>query len=256
MKKNNSTTNKVGDLKYDDKNFNRGTKSGKKLMQKSLSKFGAGRSILIDKNNRIIAGNKTTENFKELGLENVKIVETDGNTLVAVKRNDIDLDTSEGREFALADNQTAKTNIDFDFEQLESELDESTLQEWSIDTQDHDDDDYKYTRKIKSVHYEPKDQKPRLKELYNKDKTEELIAKINSSNIDSDIKSFLIDAANRHTVFNYQRIADFYAHSDKDVQQLMEQSALIIIDFEKAIDLGYVKLTKDIAKSYKEQGVL
>ncbi len=123
---------KITDLKFDDKNFNKGTQYGKHLMEKSLSKFGAGRSILIDKNNRIIAGNKTTENFGELGLEDVKIVETDGKTLIAVKRNDIDLDTPEGREFALADNQTAKTNIDFDFDYLESELGEDTMEEWGL----------------------------------------------------------------------------------------------------------------------------
>ncbi len=125
--------NKITDLKFDDKNFNKGTQYGKSLMEKSLSKFGAGRSILIDKNNKIIAGNKTTENFGELGLENVQIVDTDGKTLIAVRRNDIDLDTPEGREFALADNQTAKANIDFDFETLEAELDEQVLEEWGIE---------------------------------------------------------------------------------------------------------------------------
>ena len=124
---------KITDLKFDDKNFNKGTQYGKSLMEKSLSKFGAGRSILIDKNNRIIAGNKTTENFGELGLEDVQIVETDGKTLIAVRRNDIDLNTPEGREFALADNQTAKSNIDFDFDYLESELGEDTLEEWGIE---------------------------------------------------------------------------------------------------------------------------
>ena len=124
--------NKITDLKFDDKNFNKGTQYGKSLMEKSLSKFGAGRSILIDKNNKIIAGNKTTENFGELGLENVQIVETDGKTLIAVRRNDIDLDTPEGREFALADNQTAKTNIDFDFELLGEGMEESILEEWGV----------------------------------------------------------------------------------------------------------------------------
>jgi len=131
---------KITDLKFDDKNFNKGTQYGKHLMEKSLSKFGAGRSILIDKNNRIIAGNKTTENFGELGLEDVKIVETDGKTLIAVKRNDIDLDTPEGREFALADNQTAKTNIDFDFENLDSELSEDTLEDWGVNSQSNDEE--------------------------------------------------------------------------------------------------------------------
>tara|TARA_R100000329_G_scaffold149878_1_gene141436 strand:- start:1126 stop:1734 length:609 start_codon:yes stop_codon:yes gene_type:complete len=140
MKKQKLMGNKITDLKFDDKNFNKGTQYGKKLMEQSLSKFGAGRSILIDKNNRIIAGNKTTENFGELGLEDVKIVETDGKTLIAVKRNDIDLSTPQGREFALADNQAAKTNIDFDFDMLESEFENNQLEEWGVNTFKVDED--------------------------------------------------------------------------------------------------------------------
>ena len=95
---------KVGieELIQDDKNFNKGTKRGKVLMKHSLQKFGAGRSVLIDKNNRLVAGNKTQEMAKEEGIKDVIIVETDGKTLVAVKRTDVDLDTPEGREMALA----------------------------------------------------------------------------------------------------------------------------------------------------------
>jgi len=124
--------NKITDLKYDDKNFNKGTEYGKMLMEKSLKKFGAGRSILIDKNNRIIAGNKTTENFIELGMDEVEIVESDGTKLIAVKRTDIDLDSPEGREMALADNQTAKVNIEIDYEILSSELEENVIEDWGV----------------------------------------------------------------------------------------------------------------------------
>lgn len=95
----------------DDCNYNEGTEFGNALIEQSLAKFGAGRSILLDKNNRIIAGNKTTENCANIGLENVLIVETDGNTLVAVKRTDIDLDSEKGREMAIADNATSKANM-------------------------------------------------------------------------------------------------------------------------------------------------
>ena len=124
---------KIEDLIPDDKNFNKGSQYGKSLMNKSLSKFGAGRSVLIDKNNRIIAGNKTAEEFAEIGLENVQIVETDGKTLIAVKRNDIDLDTPQGREFALADNQTALKNIVIDAELVEAELSEVVCEEWGVE---------------------------------------------------------------------------------------------------------------------------
>jgi len=98
----------------DDKNFNKGTEFGGHLIEKSLREFGAGRSILLDKNNRIIAGNKTTENCANIGMEKVIIVETDGETLVAVKRKDIDINTPKGREMALADNATASANLSWD----------------------------------------------------------------------------------------------------------------------------------------------
>lgn len=108
----------IQSLVFDDKNFNKGTEYGEHLMDDSLRKFGLGRSILIDKNNRIIAGNKTAEKAGELGFERVVVIETDGDTLVAVKRNDIDLDSSKGRELALADNATSKANISWDNEMI------------------------------------------------------------------------------------------------------------------------------------------
>ena len=84
----------IDSLIPDNKNFNKGTEFGDHLMDESLRKFGLGRSILLDKNDRIIAGNKTAEKAAELGFENVLVVETDGNTLVAVKRKDVDLDSA------------------------------------------------------------------------------------------------------------------------------------------------------------------
>jgi hypothetical protein len=56
----------------------------------------------------------------------------------------------------------------------------------------------------------------------------------------------------RHIVFDYQKIADYYAHASKEIQELMEKSALVIIDFNKAIQNGYVKLSHEIAKQYGE----
>lgn len=103
----------VAALVSDDKNFNKHTEYGMRLLEESVGKFGLGRSILIDKNNRIIAGNGVFETASQIGLEKVLVVETTGNTLVAVKRNDIDLDSKVGRELALADNATGKANLEW-----------------------------------------------------------------------------------------------------------------------------------------------
>ena len=135
---------KLSDLIPDDKNFNRGTEFGDSLIEKSLRENGAGRSILLDKNNRIIAGNKTTEKAAVIDLNDVIIVETDGTKLVAVKRTDIDLDSEQGRNLALADNATSAANLEWDkgaLKAMEQEMDNFSAEEWGVDLNIHDDSD-------------------------------------------------------------------------------------------------------------------
>ena len=108
----------------------------------------------------------------------------------------------------------------------------------------------KYSSKIEAPIYEPKNKKPHILELCNKEKTHRLIKEIENSNVSFEEKNFLIYAARRHNVFNYEKIADYYSHSSEEMQNLMEKSALVIIDFEKAIQLGYVKLCDEIKEQY------
>ena len=51
-------------------------------------------------------------------------------------------------------------------------------------------------------------------------------------------------AAERHTVFNFGQVAEYYCHADATLQDLMERSGLVIIDFDKAIEYGFVHLTE------------
>ena len=125
----------IADLIPDDKNLNQGTQFGQHLIEKSLRELGAGRSLLLDKNNRIIAGNKTTENAAAIDLNDVIIVESDGTKLVAVKRTDIDLDSERGRKLALADNATSAANLEWDEEQMaamKKEFDNFKPEEWGV----------------------------------------------------------------------------------------------------------------------------
>ena len=115
---------KIQELVQDDRNFNRGTEKGQVLMNRSFENFGAARSVLIDKNNRIIAGNKSAKTAEAHGIEDVVVVETTGDELVAVKRVDLDLDSREGRELALADNMTSKVNMALDYNEIRKCVDE------------------------------------------------------------------------------------------------------------------------------------
>lgn len=108
----------IEELRQDNLNFNKGTYEGEVLIKKSLERFKAGRSVLIDKDNNIIAGNKTVQAAATMGMK-VRVIETTGDELVAVKRTDIDIDSKEGRELALADNRTAQINLAWDEPNLE-----------------------------------------------------------------------------------------------------------------------------------------
>lgn len=123
----------IKDLKFDDKNFNKHTEFGMSLLEKSLRQNGAGRSILLDKDNNIIAGNGVVEAAGQIGLDNVKIVETTGDQIIAVKRTDISLNSKKGREMALADNATAKADIEWDFENIISEMDPEDAKDWGVE---------------------------------------------------------------------------------------------------------------------------
>ena len=123
----------IEELKFDDKNFNKHTEYGMSLLEKSLHEFGAGRSVLVDKNNKIIAGNGIVESAINAGITDIKIVETEGRELVAVKRTDIDLDTKRGRRMAFADNATASADLEWDEDTIKSELTEDETKEWGVD---------------------------------------------------------------------------------------------------------------------------
>lgn len=113
--------------------------------------------------------------------------------------------------------------------------------------------DEKYSRAIKVPQYEPSESKPAMHELYNTSKYRLLMAKIRKSKVSKEEKEFLQFAATRHIVFNYAKIADYYAHSDVEMQQLMEESALVILDIDDAIANGYVALTEKMQQLIDEE---
>jgi hypothetical protein len=122
MRSNNQTatkTLKLADLKLDGHNANRGTVRGRKLLAKSLQRYGAGRSILLDKKGRVIAGNKTVEQAIAAGHKQVLIVPSDGTNLVAVQRTDLDLTDSKAKALAVADNRVAELDLEWNSAELE-----------------------------------------------------------------------------------------------------------------------------------------
>ena len=113
-----ATKAKLSDLKPDRHNANRGTQHGRAYVEESIRQHGLGRSILVDREGNIIAGNKTHEAAGGLGFEDAIVVPTDGRQLVVVQRTDVDLDSPEGAALAIADNRAAELGLDWDPDEL------------------------------------------------------------------------------------------------------------------------------------------
>ena len=95
----------IDSLKSDHKNARKRTDRSAALIKESIDRYGAARSIVIDEENRILAGNGTVEGAKAAGIKNVRIIETDGDEIIAVRRTGLSEDEKVG--LALADNRTS-----------------------------------------------------------------------------------------------------------------------------------------------------
>jgi len=109
-----------------------------------------------------------------------------------------------------------------------------------------------YSQTIETPIYNPVGPMPSIGALADRTKVDRLIGEIKKAELPKDVEQFLVDAAYRHVVFNFQHIANFYAHSSADIQELMEQSALVVIDYDRAIADGFVRLRQDIDGAFAE----
>lgn len=251
----------IGSLVPDDKNFNKGTEFGDHLMDESLRKFGLGRSILIDKNNRIIAGNKTAGKAGELGFENVVVVETDGNTLVAVKRNDIDLDSKEGRELALADNATGEANLQWDKDVIGGCAEEFGINtdDWGVALKDVEEKwNEPETKKLSELvftgmYYEPKNiPSLQLQECYDVEKFEAKIKAIEESSLSKRKKEIMKMFAYRFIKINFEAVANYYAfNATKEEKNLLERLRLVLVDgsIEGFIEDDLIRVREEVLNS-------
>jgi hypothetical protein len=99
-----------------------------------------------------------------------------------------------------------------------------------------------YTDKVEVPPYAKIGDKPDLSQCFDEAYCLKLLTAIDASDLPENEKHFLRAAAYRHVVFNFQEIANYYAHSQADVQQLMEDSALVIVDLDAAIKNGWTAL--------------
>ena len=204
-------------------------------IKKSMQEFGNIDPIGIW-HNEIVEGHGRYLALKELGETQVPVIRLD------------DLTDEQRRAYTLVHNQLTM-NSGFDLDTLKVELEnigEIDMSDFGFSLNDLAEDET-YTRKIEPPTYEPAEENaPAIGELCDKSKYDDLVRYIDNADIPQDIADFLKLAAARHIVYDYGRIAEFYAHQPKEIQELMESSALVIIDYDKAIANGFVKLTNEL----------
>lgn len=222
-----------------------------KQIAESIREFGFTNPVLIADDETVIAGHGRVLAALDLGLATVPCIRLSH------------LNETQRRAYVIADNQLA-LQAGWDDELLKAELEALRIEDFNTDLLGFSAEEIKritgketpgaitdYSRKIEAPTYTPAEHKPSTAELVSLEKVRELEDEITSSKeITEDETEFLLEAARRHARFDFRSIADYYAHASAPMQRLMERSGLVIIDFDKAIENGFVALSNKLMEQY------
>jgi hypothetical protein len=239
----------LADLRPHPRNPNRHNDQQIALLAKNIRALGWRHPVLVSKlSGFVVAGHARIEAARLLNLAAVPVdfqpFDCEADELAyLVADNRI-------AELAERDNATIKDLLEaLDDGQFDTDLTgycQSAIEE--LVNQVHQEPDETYTNKIVAPIYEPKGDNPPIESLIDRTKTNCLQAEIDAANLPDDIAKFLKDAAERHTVFHFARIAEWYCHATPQIKDLMEKSGMVIIDFNKAIEYGFVHLTEKLGE--------
>lgn len=256
----------LGDLAYYERNARTHPQGQIEEIKESMRRFGFTAPVLADMSDGgiIAAGHGRHMALEQLFEASEVIKLPSGGDLPAGMVPVIDCSNwseEQRRAYTLADNKIA-LNSGWDEELLKFEI-EDLLNLASSDAPliGFSDEEIKgmiegvkapenYSRKVEAPIYRPKGDKPEISALADVSKSKSLSEEIAASRVPADVKAFLQIAAHRHTVFDFQAIAEFYCHATPKVQHLMERSGLVIIDLEKAIENGFVELSDAVSSAW------
>lgn len=244
----------IDEIQVDPNNRNKHPEDQIVRLMELIKFYGFRQPLVISTGSKMLrAGHGRLEAAKRLGMKEVPVL-----------LQDFEGETEE-KGFSVADNAIAGwaeldyAGISLDLSQMgpDFNVDMLGIRNFALDVAEkggEGDGDSIYTKKLDTPIYEPKGEKPKESELYDCSKAVELVEDIESTpDLPDDVRKFLLAAAARHTVFDFEKIAEYYAHAPAPIQELMQRSALVIIDFKKAIEYGFVKMTKEIAQVYPNE---
>ncbi len=214
-----------------------------KLIQKSIDTLGFVDDVVIDENNVILGGHGRIKALKEIGEEAVEVIRVSN------------WDEKQKEKYLLVANQSTILG-GFDDEMIKL-FDDETLKfsEMYIDLGINEEDDDTYSKVVESPIYMPSEIPAELDEMFDDKKLKDLLKKINKLDPkDERLKEFLISSAYRFVKFKFDKIADYYARcKSKEVKEIMEDMALVVIDYKKAVELGFVKTFDAITDNLEKE---
>lgn len=236
-----------------------------KQIAESIRAFGFNDPIAVNKDFQIIAGHGRYRAGLILKLKKIPCIILEGLTeaeerAYIITHNKLTMNTGFDLDKLIYEINSLKVDgeIDLTLTGFSKEEIDNLLSGINTDYKEILDDnenedrlgDNEYSLKIEAPIYEPKNEKPKINEMINFDKYNELLKEIEKADLPEEEKNFLKFAATRHIIFDYEKIADYYTNSDKKVQEYMENSALVIIDFEKAIENGFVEMSRETMEKF------
>ena len=189
------------------------------------------RPIVVNKDMIILGGNMRYKACKEAGLKEVPIIKAN------------ELTPEQQKEFIIKDNVGFG---EWNWEELANDWDTEKLEGWGLDMPKEKDLNEEDLFDIEIPFYTPSKIVPDVNELANLDKTKSLIDKINSLEVDNELKEVLKVRASFFTDFNFQKIADYYSSQDEKIQEVFKDLGLVILAPKEALERGFVELSESV----------
>lgn len=250
---------KVSEIKQDKRNFRKHSKRNKELIKQSVDECGLGRSVVIDRDGVLIAGNGLTSVLPK--DTPVKVVETDGSELVVVKRTDIGTDDEKRKKLAMADNATGD-NVEWDMEQLRGALDDDTLRAFDIELPSVGvdiDELVEHASSIDATREYSSDTNYDLHNLYRERVNDDIARRIDegvqNGQIRAEIADVLRTRAQQCSVFNFDELCKYYRSADAtDIEkELLRRLYLVFVAPKELFDAQVLKFNEVSEDIYDDE---
>lgn len=252
-------------IKFDERNYRKHSDQNKKIIKKSLQELGAGRSVVIDADDTLVAGNGVYEQAQALKMP-VRVIETDGSELVVVKRTDIHTEDEKRKKLALADNAASDLS-EWDVPMIQTDWAKEALADWGVEFPEDPIEENKKmidgvvnaaSSEIATREFSG-DTNYDLTKLYRQKVNNEIVAKIEdgvkAGRIRSEIADVLCTRAKQCSIFNFDELCKYYRSEDAtdEEKELLRRLYLVFVVprdiFENAIE----KVREESMKIYDDE---